>query len=82
MKNCVFVGNTCRVCGAPKINANQACGTYTAGLGDVIAAGLAAVGITKERVANAIGVDDCGCPKRQEQLNAFGWKWLGIGGDS
>lgn len=48
------------------------------GLGDMIEAGLSAVGITKERVAKAFGVKDCGCRKRQEQLNRLG-KRLGIG---
>jgi hypothetical protein len=47
------------------------------GLGDMVAAGLAAVGITKERVSAAIG-RDCGCAKRQAALNEFG-KRLGIG---
>lgn len=38
-------------------------------------AGLAAVGITKERaqaVANAVGIKDCGCSKRQAALNRAG----------
>jgi hypothetical protein len=51
------------------------------GLGDMVAAGLSAVGITKERaqaVATAVGVKDCGCKKRQEALNQLGRK-LGIG---
>jgi hypothetical protein len=51
------------------------------GLGDMVAAGLAAVGITKERaqaVATAVGVKDCGCKKRQERLNELGRR-LGIG---
>jgi hypothetical protein len=51
------------------------------GLGDMVAAGLSAVGITKERaqaVASAVGVKDCGCKRRQEALNAIGRK-LGIG---
>jgi hypothetical protein len=51
------------------------------GLGDMVAAGLSAVGITKERaqaVANAVGVKDCGCKKRQERLNELGRR-LGIG---
>lgn len=47
------------------------------GLGDMVAAGLAAVGITKERVSKAIG-KPCGCAKRQESLNALGRK-IGIG---
>lgn len=47
------------------------------GLGDIVAAGLATVGITKERVSKAIG-RDCGCAKRQAALNEFG-KRLGIG---
>lgn len=41
------------------------------GLGDRVAAGLAAVGITKERVSKAIG-RDCGCAKRQAALNKLG----------
>ncbi len=51
------------------------------GLGDMVASGLAAVGITKERaqaVASAVGVKDCGCKKRQEKLNELGRR-IGIG---
>lgn len=47
------------------------------GLGDMVASGLAAVGITKERaqaVASAVGVKDCGCAKRQAALNKLGEK--------
>lgn len=47
------------------------------GLGDYVAAGLSAIGITKERVSKAVG-GDCGCTKRQEQLNAIGRR-IGIG---
>ena len=47
------------------------------GLGDMVAAGLSAIGITKERVSKALG-GDCGCKKRQEALNALGRK-IGIG---
>jgi hypothetical protein len=47
------------------------------GLGDMVAAGLSAIGITKERVSAVVG-GDCGCPKRQEALNALGRKF-GIG---
>lgn len=50
------------------------------GLGDMVAAGLSAVGITKERaqaVASAVGVKDCGCAKRQSRLNELGTK-LGL----
>lgn len=48
-----------------------------AGLGDMVAAGLAAIGITKERVAAVTG-KPCGCAKRQEKLNELGRKF-GIG---
>ena len=48
------------------------------GLGDMVAAGLSAVGITPERVSAALGVKDCGCKKRQAALNALGRR-LGIG---
>lgn len=49
-----------------------------AGLGDLVAAGLSAIGITPERVSKAIGVKDCGCKKRQQRLNDIGRKF-GIG---
>lgn len=52
------------------------------GLGDIVAAGLDAVGITKERVqavASRVGIKDCGCKQRQQRLNELGKK-LGIGG--
>lgn len=48
------------------------------GLGDIFAAGLSAVGITKERVSAVVG-GDCGCGERQRKLNEIGRKYLGIG---
>jgi hypothetical protein len=42
-----------------------------AGLGDMVKAGLSAIGITEERVSKAIG-RPCGCSKRAEQLNELG----------
>lgn len=53
------------------------------GLGDIVADGFAAFGITKERaqaVASVVGISDCGCEKRQELLNDLGRK-IGIGVD-
>ena len=48
-----------------------------AGLGDMVKAGLNAIGITQERVATVLG--SCGgCPQRQEALNEFG-RSIGIG---
>ena len=47
------------------------------GLGDMVASGLSAIGITKERVSAVVG-GDCGCTKRQEALNELGRK-IGIG---
>ena len=47
------------------------------GLGDMVAAGLSAIGITKERISKALG-GDCGCAKRQAKLNNLGRKF-GIG---
>jgi hypothetical protein len=47
------------------------------GLGDLAAAGLAAVGITKKRVSRLLG-GGCGCSKRQAAWNEFGSKWLGL----
>ena len=49
------------------------------GLGDMVAAGLSSVGITKERVSAIVG-GDCGCHERQQKLNELGRKYLGIGG--
>ena len=51
------------------------------GLGDIVASGLSAVGITKARaqaVAEAIGLEDCGCSRRQQLLNELGHR-IGIG---
>jgi hypothetical protein len=47
------------------------------GLGDMIKAGLSAIGITEERVSAAIG-RPCGCSQRAEALNELGRK-IGIG---
>jgi hypothetical protein len=47
------------------------------GLGDMIAAGLSAVGITKDRVSALVG-GDCGCRARQAALNSVGAKYLGL----
>jgi hypothetical protein len=41
-----------------------------------VAAGLEAIGITKDRVAGVFG--DCGCEQRQQALNQVGYR-LGIG---
>lgn len=41
------------------------------GLGDMVAAGLSAIGITKERVERIVG-GPCGCDERQEWLNQVG----------
>ncbi len=51
------------------------------GLGDLVAYAFATVGITKGRVslvARVVGIEDCGCEKRQKWLNQFGYS-LGIG---
>jgi len=72
-------GLRCRRCGRlashPRAVKNCRAGP---GLGDMAAASLAAVGITKERVSSALGVDDCGCDRRRDLLNRAGY-WLGIG---
>ncbi len=47
------------------------------GLGDMVAAGLSAIGITKERVSAVVG-GPCGCDGRQAAMNAAGAKWLGL----
>jgi hypothetical protein len=50
------------------------------GLGDYVAAGLEAVGVTKERVSAVTG-KPCRCPERQAALNKLG-KIIGIGVDN
>lgn len=47
------------------------------GLGDLVKAGLSAVGITEERVSRAIG-RPCGCGKRAAKLNELGHRYLGL----
>lgn len=47
------------------------------GLGDMVKAGLSAIGITEERVSAVIG-RPCGCSERAEKLNELGRK-IGIG---
>ena len=79
---CVDCGRVVRVASARPPFA--ACRRNGRGLGDLVADGLSAVGITKERaqaVASAVGIKDCGCGKRQAALNAVG-KRLGIGIDT
>lgn len=51
-------------------------------LGDIASAAFATIGITKDRaqaVARAIGFHDCGCSQRQQALNEWGRKYLGMG---
>lgn len=47
------------------------------GLGDLVAAALKSIGVTKERVSELVG-GDCGCSHRQQKLNSLGRR-LGIG---
>lgn len=47
------------------------------GLGDMVAAGLSAVGVTKDRVEAVVG-GPCGCGERQAWLNKVGHEWLGL----
>lgn len=47
------------------------------GLGDIVSAGLAAVGITPERVSKVLG-RPCGCKERAAKLNELGRR-IGIG---
>ena len=92
MNFCTFANGVCVACSAPHVLDRQVCGVWRAipstapparrpGLGDMVAAGLSAVGITKDRaqaVAQAVGLQDCGCEERQRRLNELGKK-LGIG---
>jgi len=90
MKPCVFESSEpgvfcCTACGrvvhSRTPNVYAACGpvrqTPSVGLGDMVKAGLNAIGITQERVAAVLG--SCGgCEQRQEAANSFG-RAIGIG---
>lgn len=71
----------CLICQAASPNQSAPtegeCRCSGRGLGDMVAAGLSAVGITPERVSAVTG-KPCGCKKLQETLNALGRR-LGIG---
>jgi len=76
----------CAKCGSPCPDQEAphrgvcVCERTAPGLGDLVEAGLTAVGITKERVqrvANAVGIKDCGCAKRKAALNRLSDRLLG-----
>lgn len=69
----------CRTCGrlASRADVRRNCRPAAMGLGDYVAAGLSAVGITPERVSAALG-RPCGCKQRQQAWNAAGAKYLGL----
>lgn len=83
MRTCQYnTDMVCRVCGhrthiAGLIRECDGVQVVRPGLGDMVAAGLSVVGITKERVSAIVG-GDCGCAERQDWLNQLGHK-LGIG---
>ncbi len=54
-----------------KALASNGDGAASLGLGDIVAAGLDSVGITKDRVAKWWGAP-CNCKDRQERLNKLG----------
>ena len=79
----ILSGPTDAKCVAEKIDfLVRASGSFTSrqppGLGDMVASGLSALGITKERVSKLAG-GDCGCQKRQDAMNDIGARYLGIG---
>jgi hypothetical protein len=79
MKDCAIDAKklVCAICGKPASSADVR-RNCRLGLGDYVHAGLAAVGITPQRVAAALGVDDCGCEGRRAWLNEAGHA-IGIG---
>ncbi len=85
---CLFLkepdGWQCSRCGRvvrlPSEKAPSAVCMARHGLGDYVAAGLEAVGVTKERVSAVTG-KPCRCPERQAALNKLG-KIIGIGVDN
>lgn len=80
---CQPANGVCVLCGrvVPDSIAIQCVEIQQDGLGDRVAEFLASVGITKDRaqaVAQAVGLEDCGCAERQQRLNELGYR-LGIG---
>lgn len=75
--DCIFSGDMCTRCGRPS-RRPEAPRNCHPGLGDIVHAGLASVGITPERVAAVLGVDDCRCEERRRWLNEAG-RTIGIG---
>lgn len=73
---CASCGRPCPDQAAPHRGQCQ-CEAATPSLGDMVAASLERVGITKERVSAIVG-KPCGCDKRQKALNDVGYR-LGIG---
>lgn len=74
----------CRRCGGRVSSASvrRNCHQEAIGLGDFVASGLAALGLTKERaqaISDVFGIRDCGCRRRQQQLNELGRR-IGVGG--
>lgn len=74
----------CSVCLSPAVSGElpgqykcPACAGASPGLGDMLKAGLSAVGITEERVSKALG-KPCGCSKRAAKLNELGHRYLGL----
>lgn len=64
-------------CGMIEIDVHHKDYPHKPGLGDMVKAGLSAIGITEERVSAAIG-KPCGCSERAEKLNELGRR-IGIG---
>jgi hypothetical protein len=82
MKHCIYNSTRCVICRRPLPPEGRGHKRQcNAGLGDIVAAGLEAVGVTKERVSAVLG-RPCACPQRQEALNQLGAKYLGIGVDN
>lgn len=80
MTPCVTGSNgLCENCGRAPQGTCPAINRFSsrAGLGDMVKAGLSAIGITEERVSAVIG-RPCGCSGRAEKLNELGRK-IGIG---
>jgi hypothetical protein len=77
MNLCVFTGSRCTVCGAPKINARQLCGSWRPdvvrpappahGPGTELKALLARVGI--------VAAPDCSCNARAAEMDRQGVDW-------
>jgi hypothetical protein len=77
MNLCVFADNHCTVCGAPRINARQVCGTWRPDV-DPPAAVANGPGTELKKILALVGIvatDSCPCNSRAAEMDSQGVQW-------